>query len=384
MALLLHVDARPQVVICSFCQREFPKQGCLAAHLLNVHPEQKHPLTRKRKTCDLVCDVNDCKKVCKYPSKMNEHKRLVHGPFSNTPKKKLKLTWKCPKCDFEGSSWTLLRHDITVHNSKNKHSCIDCNKWFLRPDKLKQHIARIHSALREHKCHICSKDFALPQDLKDHLRRVHPDAEQEEDSPFDGEADTKKAASKKEKLLPKEESCLYAALVHANIPFSLEKNTGISISFKWLDINLTYCMLDCVLQQFDRKVEFDSELKNIQFVLETDEHQHDSYPCDIKRTFHILESLRLKHPDDVIVFIRYNPHKFWVNGLLQPVTKTMRLQAVTSFIKEYVPKKQHQVASFYFAVVNGQLSHLLNTDFSKEPGLLIENYKNLVTHVCTE
>ena len=66
--------------------------------------------------------------------------------------------------------------------------------------------------------------------------------------------------------------------------------------------------------------------RNMVVILEVDEDQHKSYgvSCDVSRMAEIVETLRVEGNTQRIVFIRYNPHGFKVDGVTKHTTKEER------------------------------------------------------------
>lgn len=87
----------------------------------------------------------------------------------------------------------------------------------------------------------------------------------------------------------------------------------------------TWCYSDAVLL-----------FRNTVVLLEVDEHQHKGYgiSCDLKRMGLTIESLRLEGNTQRIVFIRYNPDAFTVNGVTKPTFRQERHGALINLLRE--------------------------------------------------
>jgi hypothetical protein len=76
--------------------------------------------------------------------------------------------------------------------------------------------------------------------------------------------------------------------------------------------------------------------RNTVVILEVDEHQHAAYgiTCDLKRMGLTVESLRLEGNTQRIVFIRYNPDAFTVNGVTKRTSRQERHDALIALLRE--------------------------------------------------
>ena len=66
------------------------------------------------------------------------------------------------------------RHEITMHNQKDKisgFSCDVCNKSLANNSSLKKHKKMVHDKLR-YRCDICSKDFSANSSLSVHKKAI--------------------------------------------------------------------------------------------------------------------------------------------------------------------------------------------------------------------
>jgi hypothetical protein len=84
--------------------------------------------------------------------------------------------------------------------------------------------------------------------------------------------------------------------------------------------------------------------------LEIDEHQHKygyEIGCDIARMSRILTSLTLAGNSLPILFIRYNPHSFKVDGKNRRVLKRDREKQLVKFIQEYKSNESRPIDIAY-------------------------------------
>jgi len=83
--------------------------------------------------------------------------------------------------------------------------------------------------------------------------------------------------------------------------------------------------------------------------LEVDEHQHDGYgvECEVARMVNIHSSLAAGGNRMPILFIRYNPHAFKVNGSTKPVSTIKRQRALVDLIKGCVLEEEGKMEILY-------------------------------------
>ena len=79
-------------------------------------------------------------------------------------------------CDLCDKSFLLKhnrRHYRGVHNWKNMHTCVKCNKFFELFNDLTTHLKDFHKDEKFFKCCDCEKYFTLKQNLNKHYRLKH-------------------------------------------------------------------------------------------------------------------------------------------------------------------------------------------------------------------
>jgi hypothetical protein len=105
------------------------------------------------------------------------------------------------------------------------------------------------------------------------------------------------------------------------------------------------------------------------FLLEVDEHQHESYPqaCDTARMYNVFETLTLGGNTLPIVFIRYNPDKFTIDDDEIKVSKPERMEQVYDFITTYSHNgKQYAITYFFYDLVDDNLAILGDPEYNEE------------------
>jgi hypothetical protein len=126
--------------------------------------------------------------------------------------------------------------------------------------------------------------------------------------------------------------------------------------------------------------------ENFVFIVECDEHQHDeSYSpwgytvaCELSRMSHVQNALTIAATSSLqksvapIVWLRYNPNKFFIDGKRAStrVIRSIRERRLLHILKTFVPTQPVSVIYMYYDVhtVNGKLEPkiLSHEDYNSE------------------
>uniref|UniRef100_A0A336M5P9 CSON004478 protein n=1 Tax=Culicoides sonorensis TaxID=179676 RepID=A0A336M5P9_CULSO len=138
-------------VICELCGKDILKSR------LSDHIGAKHQ--SKRFVCDLC--------GCSYVEKANLIRHMFYKHLKN------QRQYPCPYCDkiYEQSGSRSL-HIKKIHTNDLPHVCETCGKRFVKPSKLKYHLAT-HSDVRNVPCPLCDSMFRSIKDLMGHRSAVH-------------------------------------------------------------------------------------------------------------------------------------------------------------------------------------------------------------------
>ncbi|CAJ0596245.1 unnamed protein product [Cylicocyclus nassatus] len=116
----------------------------------------KRPLT--------IYECEDCGKIIRYPSKIEEHRRSHTGAKPH----------QCPHCGQRFSQKGGLTCHIRLHTGERPYVCTwDCGKAFHSNSALKMH-ERTHNGERPFSCSICGKLFSKRSHCQRHEVSVHP------------------------------------------------------------------------------------------------------------------------------------------------------------------------------------------------------------------
>ncbi len=292
---------------CEHCDQAFIQKCNLVSHL-RVHSKQK----------PFRC--TECNAAFSQGSNLRTHERIHSG------EKPFQCPW-CPKAFKDGGSLDVHKR---THTGEKPYICLQCDKGFAAWAGWRNHMY-IHSGERPFKCPECDDAFTRSSHLAIH-RRIHSD-----EKPFvctfpmcDYAARAKhnlqshhrpchsEEAQRRQK---KEEERIARCLTAHGIPFKREHQ-----------IQLT-----CLDSTFAR-VDFVIDIKGGIIFLEVDEGQHEHYgvACDIKRMLDIHGALDCEGNSLPLLFIRYNPHAFSVDGVTSKVSSKDRQDRLVGIIRDWV------------------------------------------------
>lgn len=218
-----------------------------------------------------ACNVDGCGVACRTLGALNQHKKVHRG---------LK-PWTC---EFDG-----------------------CGKSFLAKENLKVHI-RIHSGDRPYACTFdgCGAKFTQPHTLKNHARLHSPE----------GQARQKKEELKVDRYLKSTFGDNFFVREHF-------------VDYKCVTGTTGFARIDFLVPYIGT-----GATKGHLF-LEVDEHQHEWYPqsCETARMANVTSSLWVGGNTAPIVWLRYNPHGFSVDGVTRRTSSKKRLDTLGKYIK---------------------------------------------------
>lgn len=112
---------------------------------------------------EFSCDI--CERRFKSKLSLSTHKRYcINSGRSNTT---------CTECDKTyGTYYSYDIHMQTAHGLNPRHKCQECEKAFISPSKLEDHIMQKHNKIRS-RCEICDATFTNRYVLMGHMRDKH-------------------------------------------------------------------------------------------------------------------------------------------------------------------------------------------------------------------
>lgn len=141
--------------ICDQCGKICHGQGALKTHLM-----EHSGVTKRKFPCD-ICGVEIVTKIG-----LKRHKAAFHHDGSTA--------YVCGICGKVTSSENALRHHKKyVHEKNKKYKCTYCDKAFMQPKGLREHIAS-HTGIDLYQCPHCPQTFKVSANMHHHRKRAHP------------------------------------------------------------------------------------------------------------------------------------------------------------------------------------------------------------------
>jgi len=225
---------------------------------------------------------------------------------------------KCPweKCEYETNNTGHLDDHIRhMHTQEKPFKCTQCDAAFFQGSHLKRHV-HIHTGEKPYKCtrEGCTAAFNQTGHLKSHIYYYHTQR---------GQQERKREEVKIEKILPDES-------------FKREHQ----VDYRCIDPNLTFSRLDFLLPYWK---------KSGHVIIEVDEQQHShiSQNCETTRMNNVVTSWLLEGSDTPVVWIRYNPHAFKVDGVTTRTSQESRQKSLIDLLNSLEFDNQPQVRVYY-------------------------------------
>ena len=148
-----HHATPPTIYQCKFCNKSFPTQSELDAHVKKAHPSQ--PMYK----------CPQCGAMFASQAELNSHIRSSHQP---------RPRYECPQCGATFASQADLNsHMRSMHRSQPTYKCPQCGATFTSQADLNSHMRSMHRSQPTYKCPQCGATFNTQSQLDAHMRDAH-------------------------------------------------------------------------------------------------------------------------------------------------------------------------------------------------------------------
>jgi hypothetical protein len=295
-----HTGVKPYKCTHEGCDFACAHSGSLAPHMRTHTGEKPYKCTHER--CDFTCARSG---------------HLVTHMRTHTGEKPYKCTHE--GCDFACAQSGALATHMRTHTGEKPYKCTHegCDFACAKSGDLARHM-RTHTGEKPYKCTHEGCDYACAQSgrLASHVKCWHTE---------EGQRRKKKKEEQVAKFLV---SAGYTELHNLG---DVAPPEGHFVREKHLDFR---CQ-DTTSCSFAR-IDFVVGVRGGVVFLEVDEDQHSSYgvSCDCSRMASVHETTVLHSDPQPVVFVRYNPDAYRVDGALQKIPKKDRMARLLQFLRE--------------------------------------------------
>lgn len=308
----LHMKAHLQMktYVCDECGESFVQLSSLYSHNRTHHSDEK----------PLLCDIDNCNYRAKEHSTIKAHQMRHHGTQEKTI--------ECPRCDLKFYFKNDLNQHMMTHLNLRPHKCPeeDCNYSATFSTTLKRHLL-LHSGERPFCCleENCGYTFNRSEALKTHMFMNHTK---------EGQGRRKKEEQRIAKLLEKN-----------NIRFKREHYIDFRCGIEQEDRDGACCYIDFLIDIYDEN----DILLGFVF-LEIDENQHEDYEvsCETRRMMDVYRSLIIDGNSFPILFIRYNPNAYQIEGKKSKLTKVSKEAQLIKTLKNVDLEKSFGIMYMFY------------------------------------
>lgn len=348
-----HTKEYPHICLETECNRKFPSKKELELHINRAHTFIKK----------YNCEYENCTSSFYSCSELKRHIEAIH----------IQVKYKCQYCtELLSSRKSLSEHTRRKHTKIYSHKCSyeKCAGQFYTSKELNDHIKRFHTFERTSACDLCELKFFSGKDLKRHKNDVHFKIEYYKCDKCPMSFKRKERLTnhityhhteKGVQIQKKKEHEISKLLDLHKIDYKREHN----INFKCINNDDTYCRIDFII------------IKNgVVIFLEVDEQQHLWYPllCETRRMAQVYQTLMMEDNTLPVVFLRYNPDTFYVDGKKSKIHKKERHKILLKEIDNCSKYTQNAIKYLFYDTQQGDLTILNDAEYLQEiKSLVVKN-----------
>lgn len=388
--------------VCPFCNRAYGVAFLLETHIARNHTKNE----------GFKCET--CEKKFTQKGHLKKHRKEIHEN---------KRDYVCDTCQ---QTFTRKEHMEShvkkVHENRRDHKCQTCDKAFVRVYDLQKHVRHVHEKIKKFTCMrvideanqvVCNQKFSMKGDFSRHVKTVH---EKRRDFVCDwpecvktytsasilnlhrNASHTREKTWKCDKLLEDGKTpCNFQTWFGGGVlTVHIARSHGPKAMLKrkkkehWVaqELQKSGVFITKRERQIDHKdlnsdakfsrIDFDLTAATSQHVLflEVDEFAHADrmVTCETRRMMDVVSALRTQGEMRRILWVRFNPDQFMIEGIKRKVSKEDKMAKLVSFLQSYQPTLDVEIAYLFYSTTDGKPTIMSDPDFP-------DSIKSLVTRV---
>ena len=109
------------------------------------------------------------------------------------------------------------------------------------------------------------------------------------------------------------------------------------------------------------------QYRKIYWLLENDEiaHRDRILSCELNRMMNAISAIRLQGIKEPIVFIRFNPDGFKIDGITKKTYKKWRFNKLKKILDTYKPSNDFEILYMYYDTIGDKLKIQLDEEWDE-------------------